>query len=228
MKRIVSLVLMMVLFLSSCAMAQEAYTIPVPAVGDIVVIGSYEQDNVLDNGKEPLEWIVLEVNEEEGKAWLMTKYCIDQAIFWHERVSRYWGNSTLREWMNGDFIAETFTEAEQSVILTTIVENEDANGRKAAREATEDKIYLLSKAEVLHFMPELEDRVAYPTEYAKTKGITLSPETGSCRWWTRTPGARKMDICGMRLDGRISAYGMQDVDWPTNTIRPVMWVRVGE
>ena len=228
MKRIVSLVLMMVLFLSSCAVAQEAYTIPVPAVGDIVVIGSYEQDNVLDNGKEPLEWIVLEVNEEEGKAWLMTKYCIDQAIFWHERVSRYWGNSTLREWMNGDFITETFTEAEQSVILTTIVKNEDRNGRSAARKDTEDKIYLLSKDEVLHFMPEMPDRVAYPTEYAKTKGITLSPETGSCRWWTRTPGARKMDICGMRLDGRISAYGMQDVDWPTNTIRPVMWVRVGE
>ena len=228
MKRIVSLVLMMVLFLSSCAVAQEAYTIPVPAVGDIVVIGSYEQDNVLDNGKEPLEWIVLEVNEEEGKAWLMTKYCIDQAIFWHERVSRYWGNSTLREWMNGDFITETFTEAEQSVILTTIVKNEDRNGRSAARKDTEDKIYLLSRDEVLHFMPEMPDRVAYPTEYAKTKGITLSPETGSCRWWTRTPGARKMDICGMRLDGRISAYGMQDVDWPTNTIRPVMWVRVGE
>ena len=228
MKRIVSLVLMMVLFLSSCAVAEEAYTIPVPAVGDIVVIGSYEQDNVLDNGKEPLEWIVLEVNEEEGKAWLMTKYCIDQAIFWHERVSRYWGNSTLREWMNGDFITETFTEAEQSVILTTVVKNEDRNGRSAARKDTEDKIYLLSKDEVLHFMPEMPDRVAYPTEYAKTKGITLSPETGSCRWWTRTPGARKMDICGMRLDGRISAYGMQDVDWPTNTIRPVMWVRVGE
>ena len=226
MKRIVSLVLMMVLFLSSCAVAQEAYTIPVPAVGDIVVIGSYEQDNVLDNGKEPLEWIVLEVNEEEGKAWLMTKYCIDQAIFWHERVSRYWGNSTLREWMNGDFITETFTEAEQSVILTTIVKNEDRNGRSAARKDTEDKIYLLSRDEVLHFMPEMPDRVAYPTEYAKTKGITLSPETGSCRWWTRTPGARKMDICGMRLDGRISAYGMQDVDWPTNTMRPVMWVSI--
>ena len=228
MKRIVSVVLMLVLFLSSCAVAEEAFTIAVPAVGDIIVMGAYEQDNDLDNGKEPLEWIVLEVNEEEGKAWLMSKYCIDQATFWHERVSRYWGNSTLREWMNGDFITETFTEEEQQLILTTVVKNTDEHGRKGARQDTEDKIYLLSKEEVLHFMPELEDRVAYPTEYAKTKGITLSPETGSCRWWTRTPGARDKDICGMRLDGRISAYGMQDVDWPTNTIRPVMWVSVGE
>jgi hypothetical protein len=37
-----------------------------------------------------------------------------------------------------------------------------------------------------------------------------------------------MDMCGMRVDGRISEYGMQDVDWPGNTMRPVMWITVGE
>ena len=225
MKRLLCMVLMLVMLLPA-ALAEEKLVIPVPEAGDVVVIGSYEQDNVMENGREPLEWIVLEV--QEGKAWLMTKYCIDQAIFYPERVSRYWGNSDLRVWMNGDFIAETFTPAEQELILTTVVKNDNPNGVKGAGADTEDKIYLLSKEEVLHFMPEMADRVAYPTEYAKTKGITLSKETGSCRWWTRTPGARPMDICGMRLDGRISAYGMQDVDWPTNTIRPVMWVRVGE
>ena len=226
MKRLLSIIFVCLFMLSAAATAEETFSIPVPEVGDIVIIGSYEQDNVLDNGKEPLEWIVLEV--QDGKAWLMTKYCIDQAIFYPKRVSRYWGNSDLRAWMNGDFITETFTPAEQEVILTTTVKNSNPNGVKGAGADTEDKIYLLSKSEVMHFMPECEDRVAYPTEYAKTKGITLSEKTGSCRWWTRTPGARPMDICGMRLDGRISAYGMQDVDWPTNTIRPVMWVRVGE
>ena len=58
MKRVLCFGLMLMMFLCSCAMAEEV-TIPVPEVGDIVVIGSYEQDNVLDNGKEPLEWIVL-------------------------------------------------------------------------------------------------------------------------------------------------------------------------
>ena len=221
MKRIVCMGLLLVL----CLMMQSmAFALEKPAVGDIVVIGSYEQDNVMDNGPEPLEWIVLEVQED--KAWLMTKYCIEQVIFYPERVPMYWGKSDLRAWMNGEFFETTFTEEEKEIILTTIVENDNPHGMKGAGADTEDKIYLLSKSEVLHFMPEMADRVAYPTEYAKTKGITLSPETGSCRWWTRTPGARKMDICGMRLDGRISAYGMQDVDWPTNTMRPVMWVKV--
>lgn len=221
MKRIVCMGLLLVL----CLMMQSmAFALEKTEVGDIVVIGSYEQDNVMDNGPEPLEWIVLEVQED--KAWLMTKYCIEQVIFYPERVPMYWGKSDLRAWMNGEFFETTFTEEEKEIILTTIVENDNPHGMKGAGADTEDKIYLLSKSEVLHFMPEMADRVAYPTEYAKTKGITLSPETGSCRWWTRTPGARKMDICGMRLDGRISAYGMQDVDWPTNTMRPVMWVKV--
>lgn len=198
----------------------------VPAVGDIVVMGSYEQDNVPDNGKEPLEWIVLTVDGDN--AMLLSKYCIDTVIFYPERVPMYWGKSDLRKWMNGDFLLETFTEEEQARILTTTVKNWNRHGMKGSGDDTLDKIYLLSKEEVLNFFPEMADRVAYPTEYAKSKGCTVSDETGSCRWWTRTTGARKMDISGMRLDGRISDYGMQDVDWPTNTMRPVMWVSFGE
>ena len=33
------------------------------AAGDTVVFGSYEQDNDLTNGQEPLEWIVLKTEE---------------------------------------------------------------------------------------------------------------------------------------------------------------------
>ncbi|MDY6072931.1 MAG: hypothetical protein SPI49_02410, partial [Eubacteriales bacterium] len=57
------------------------------------------------------------------------------------------------------------------------------------------------------------------------KGCTLSPEIGSCRWWTRSNGARKVDMWGIRLDGRMTAYGMQDVDWPGNIMRPAMWIK---
>jgi len=223
MKRL--LIVFVVLFLCFTSSASTA-GIPTPSVGDIITFGSYEQDNDLDNGQEPLEWIVLDV--QDGKAMLLTKYCIDTVIFYPKRVSMYWGKSDLRAWMNGDFLQEAFTAEEQECILTTTVKNDNPHGVKGAGEDTLDKIYLLSKSEVLNFFPEMADRVAYPTEYAKSKGCTVDPETGSCRWWTRTPGARTKDICGMRLDGRISSYGMQDVDWPTNTMRPVMWVQCEE
>lgn len=220
MKRLCCICVILLLSLNGLALAEP---MPLPQVGDTIIMGSYEQDNIMENGKEPLEWIVLDV--QGNSAMLLSKYCIDTVIFYPERVPMYWGKSDLRAWMNGDFLKETFTPEEQAHILTTIVENDNPHGMKGAGDDTLDKIYLLSKAETLHFFPEMADRVAYPTEYAKSKGCTVSPETGSCRWWTRTSGARKMDICGMRLDGRISSYGMQDVDWPTNTMRPVMWVQ---
>ena len=222
-KRLLSVCILLLLCCSSQAVAAS---LPIPAVGDTIVFGSYEQDNQLDNGKEPLEWIVMEV--QDGKAMLLSKYCIDTVIFYPKRVAMYWGKSDLRAWMNGDFLTETFTTEEQAAILTTTVTNSNPHGMKGAGDDTKDRVYLLSKAEVLEFFPEQKDRVAYPTEFAKSKGCTVDDKTGSCRWWTRTSGARKMDICGMRLDGRISSYGMQDVDWPTNTMRPVMWVQVGE
>jgi hypothetical protein len=223
MKRLLSVCIILLLCFSSQALA---VVIPIPAVGDSIIFGSYEQDNRMENGKEPLEWIVLDV--QGNQAMLLSKYCIDTVIFYPERVPMYWGKSDLRAWMNGAFLQDTFTPEQQARILTTTVKNSNPHGMKGAGDATQDKIYLLSKTEVLHFFPEMPDRVAYPTEYAKSKGCTVDPKTGSCRWWTRTSGARKMDICGMRLDGRISSYGMQDVDWPTNTMRPVMWVQCGE
>ena len=40
-----------------------------------VKLGKYEQDNNFDNGKEDIEWIVVE--KEGGKALLLSKYIID-------------------------------------------------------------------------------------------------------------------------------------------------------
>lgn len=204
----------------------RALVMPLPTVGDVVVLGRYEQDNRPDNGREPLEWLVMDVQDD--RAMLLSRYCIDTVIFYPKRVPMYWGKSDLRAWMNGEFFQTAFTPEEQALILTTTVKNSNPHGMKGAGADTLDKVYLLSKTEVLGFFPEMADRVAYPTEYAKSKGCTVDPKTGSCRWWTRTSGARPLDICGMRLDGRISSYGMQDVDWPTNTMRPVIWIQCGE
>ena len=136
----------------------------------------------------------------------------------------YWGASTLREWMNGEFLNAAFTAEEQEKILTTTVTNENPHGMKGAGADTEDKLYLLSHEEILHYFPEQSSRRAYATKHAKAQGCTIGETTGACRWWLRTTGARKMDMWGVRVDGRLTAYGMQDVDWPTNTVRPVFWM----
>ncbi len=216
MKRLLCLLLVFVCF-SSQALAQG-----VPQVGDTVYFGRYEQDNVTENGPEPIEWMVLKV--EDGKALMLTKYCIEVVIFYPERVKMYWGKSDLRAWMNSDFLNMAFSPEEQAQIVLSTIPNTNPHGMKGAGQDTEDMVFLLSKDEVLEFFPEMEDRVAFPTPYAIAREATLSSKTGSCRWWTRTSGARPMDMWGIRVDGRMTAYGMQDVDWPGNTMRPAIWV----
>lgn len=209
-------VLAALIFISSFALA-DGYK-----VGDTLFLGQYEQDND-PSAKEPIEWQVLEVDGD--RALILSKLCLEVVIFYPERVPMYWGKSDLRKWMNGEFYEQAFSSEEKDSILLSTIKNANPHGMKGAGQDTEDYVFLLSKEEVLNFFLSMPERVAYPTEYVKAKGCTLSPEIGSCRWWTRSNGARKVDMWGIRLDGRMTAYGMQDVDWPGNTMRPAMWIK---
>lgn len=53
---------------------EEIWQIKNAEVGDIFKFGSYEQDNDTSNGKEDIEWLVLEV--KDGKALLISKYAL--------------------------------------------------------------------------------------------------------------------------------------------------------
>ena len=72
------------------------------AEGNIVTFGHYEQDNIFDNGPEPIEWRVLEVND--GKATL-----IPAAVL-------MWGFSREADEKTAAFYDEAFTDAEKLVI----------------------------------------------------------------------------------------------------------------
>ncbi len=72
------------------------------AEGNIVTFGHYEQDNNFDNGAEPIEWRVLEVND--GKATLIPV----KALIGSDRDHVY---DTLDEF------ASAFSESEQAIML---------------------------------------------------------------------------------------------------------------
>ena len=144
---VLSLILCAALLLGVCAASAET----LPEIGSEITFGHYEQDEDLTNGQEPIEWIVLDVDEENQKAFLLSKYCLETKVVYPERVPMYWGASTLREWMNGEFLNAAFTAEEQEKILTTTVTNENPHGMKGAGADTEDKLYLLSHEEILHY-----------------------------------------------------------------------------
>ncbi len=225
MKRIFAAVLALCLCAAGAAMAQESED--GWAAGDTVVFGSYEQDNVLTNGKEPLEWIVLKT--EGDRAMLITRYLIDARAYHKAFVKMTWSECTLRQWLNDSFLKEAFSQEEQARIQEVLVVNDD-NPHYSTRggEDTMDRVFLLSEAEVLEFFPQQEQRACQATEYAKAQGAYVDENNGNSWWWLRSPGVRPVDACGVRADGRISGYGSRDVNRPSGTIRPVIWVTMGE
>ena len=64
------------------------------SVGDIVTFGSYEQDNNLSNGKEAIEWLVLDI--QDGKALLLSKYGLETKEYNTGDYEITWERSTLR------------------------------------------------------------------------------------------------------------------------------------
>ena len=211
--------------------ARSVYYVPIDVrYGDALlslVTCSYEQDNVLTNGKEPLEWIVLKT--EGDRAMLITRYLIDARAYHKAFVKMTWSECTLRQWLNDTFLKETFSQEEQARIQEVLVVNDD-NPHYSTRggEDTMDRVFLLSEAEVLEFFPQQEQRTCQATEYAKAQGAYVDENNGNSWWWLRSPGVRPVDACGVRADGRISGYGSRDVNRPSGTIRPVIWVTMGE
>ena len=155
-------------------------------VGDEVVLGSYEQNNVLTS-KEPISWIVLD--EDEDGFLLISKEVLDGKYF-HESVEEVtWETSDIRKWLNEEFYTNAFAEEEKGIVRTSTV-NADENPSYATNQGgdTEDKVFLLSAAQMLQYYPEPGSRPVNATEYAKAARVEISQKNGCASTLTRTMG----------------------------------------
>ena len=82
--------------------------------GDTVYFGKYEQDGNTKNGKEKIEWQVLE--KKGNKALLISKKVLDVQPYNKEKKDITWEKCTLRKWLNKDFIKESFNSKESKKI----------------------------------------------------------------------------------------------------------------
>jgi hypothetical protein len=157
-------------------------------VGSSIQFGAYEQDNDLTNGKEPIEWQVLEVRE--NKALLISKYGLDYQQYNTEYTNITWEDSTLRKWLNRDFLKDAFSITEQDCILiTTVTADKNPEYDTDPGNATEDKIFILSVEEAYNYFPSDEDRCCEATTYAEMARTrrngagTRNPITTNFSWF---------------------------------------------
>lgn len=212
------------LLLLGCALAEEANTLQ---AGDIVSYGHYEQDGNAENGAEPLEWLVLTVQDDQ--ALLLTRYAID-SLNYHpghrEKEFPTWEKAFIREWLNTEFIAAAFTQEEQDGIALSTLVNPSYKKHNDGGPDTQDQIFLLSRDEVEEYLPTEESRMCTPTAYALKRGAwkstTYDIDGVKCTWWwLRTPGYYRSCAASVRTRGTITSNRVYD---SSGAVRPAIWV----
>lgn len=195
------------------------------SVGDEILFGHYELDNDPYYEPEPIPWIVLD--RQPGRILVLSKYALNSKAYQtyeNERPNITWAQCELRDWLNHDFFSKAFDADEQSRILSETV---PADVNPAHRNVdpgndTEDRVFLLSAAEVLRYFPSPAARLCFPTEYARECGADTDDADGRCWWWLRSPGHSQTSAAIVsKFDGEIvtNYIGMDNVG-----IRPAMWI----
>ncbi len=196
------------------------------AVGDILTFGRYEQDSNLNNGMEPLEWIVLDYDETENKALLLSRFGLDAKPYHREDTTITWENCFLRSWLNGAFLETAFTEEERHAILKTDVDNSKRQGNSGwntdGGSNTMDQFFLLSYQEVSEkYFMNGESRTCKVTPYAISSGVYTS--NGNGWWWLRSPGRSQNYAARVVSDGSL---GNGVVNFDRGCVRPACWLKL--
>ena len=163
------------------AVARTRALAAIGITGSGAVYGRFEQDDIPENGFEPLQWIVLEI--KDNRALLLSKYCINCMPYHADGSEATWETSDIRAWLNGEFLETAFTDEERSHIASVTVHTED-NSIKGASGGndTQDSIFLLSFEETMEYLAVnydvavtsyySTDEIIYstPTDYANNRG----------------------------------------------------------
>ena len=199
-------------------------------IGDTVIFGMYEQDGNKANGREWIEWLVLD--REEDRILVISRYGLSSQAFNTTNISVSWGHSTVRDFLNRRFLNDAFSEAEQARIPTVTVRAEQNPGFDTdSGEDTQDKLFLLSIGEADKYFDSDEARRCVPTPNTAAQGACVSTTydvdgRGTCWWWLRQPGRRNNLAACIDEDGALHPSGydnyLDDV-----AVRPAMWIEAG-
>ncbi len=88
--------------------------------GLMVILGEYEQDGNTENGMEPIEWLVLDKNEDGSAYYLVSRYLLEWMPYHNTPTNNgAWASCDLRTWLNGAFVDKAFSTEERTAIQYT-------------------------------------------------------------------------------------------------------------
>ena len=151
----------------------------------------------------PIEWLILK--QQDGRALLLSEKILSAAAYNSgiEKADEPWAASSIRNWLNNDFLNLAFSDEEQTAICETLVVTPDRSGiHGSGGPDSEDKVFLLDVKELCGlFTCELE-RIAESTPYAVQRGHKFS-DSG---WWLRSPSDSAPYAAYVNGDGQVHGF----------------------
>lgn len=116
-----------------------------------------------------------------------------------------WETSTIKKWLNTDFLLNSFSTEQQNNIL---------------------KVFLLNESEVKQYFSTDDDRKCKPTEYCNQK-------EGFNSWWVNSVGSWETSAVDVSGDGKINDGNLPDrngnyIDNDNAMVRPAMWIDISK
>ncbi len=189
---------------------------------DVIINGSKYHKTENNYFKyEPIKWRVL--HYENSEAFLLADAILDSQPYHSENEEIDWEKSSIRAWLNNEFINKAFSNEENKAINTVELINKDNSkyGTQGGKN-TSDKLFLLSLSEV----DETEESKEYgfwDKKTRKCKNDNFSEETYF--WWLRSPGNSSHDAAGVYYYGWVFGYGY-DVQEAAGGIRPALYLNL--
>ncbi len=204
--------------------------------------GAYDQDGNLDNGVEPIDWIV--IADADDRLLLLSEKVLDQRVFNDNYNATSWETSSVRKWLNEDFFNAAFNDEEKTIIEDYVTVLGDVSAGTA--EVT-DKVFLLSREEAEAYIGAEEgsegNRLCSPvTPHAINAGVWYITEEyyslfgfkdkgfsnemiGCGNWWLRSNGKDETRIMDVGASGIIRTTGHEAAS-KQDGVRPAIYIRI--
>lgn len=176
-----------------------------------------------------LYWHVL--RREYNKVLLITEDLIGCRKYNGNFANVTWAKSSIRSWLNTEFLLSAFTENEKARIAWVCNQNPDNDSFEKVIKGgnpTWDRVFVLSIDEAMRYFDGSVARRAPVTSYAKSKGSYTTNNyiirgNGAGWWWLRSPG--NISSCAARVgpDGDIDEGG-DSVNNSSVSVRPALWI----
>lgn len=184
--------------------------------GQIYVMGTY--------GGEKIQWRVLKIKGK--KALLFSEKGLESKVYHGELCDITWEQCDLRQWLNEEFVNIAFSPEEKDRLVKTEVKNpKNLEYETDGGNSTKDQVFLLCIDEVREYFKTDEERICYPTEYAKKQGVWVKEGDGSCIWWIRSPGSLSGSAAKVIDTGFVDGKG-SNVNHNFFAVRPAAWINL--